>query len=231
MYSYCSQGEGGVSIVEVAIGLPIFLLFIFFIIALGVYFSAVGSLQTAVGTTRLALTRGQDRLVGSEIISHINAWHAGTGTFSDVSPYVTISVPQDEARDLLNQWVDDTFGSGIVLQDLPAHYTYALVYAAQHMRTTSGQTVRTPCDPDEPGNDGCLACRFIDPYFGHECHFDSSCPQIGDVNYSENILGLTCSFRPAQGFVSPFLRLLSLVTGGGVPPAIVVTRSHRFETG
>src|SRR3990167_7360427 len=67
-------GSRGSVLLELALALPLFLMVVFIILFVAQAYAARTSLLSAVSTVRQAYTRGHSELVGSEIISEVQAW-------------------------------------------------------------------------------------------------------------------------------------------------------------
>ncbi len=217
------KNEIGSVMVEVAIFLPLLLALLFFILFITTTINARTSLSQAVTSSRLALTRGQTERIGSEVLSDIQDWHFGAVPSGRLTALLASPGLEGEVPSYYDDVADDTFLIDDHV-DLPAHYTYALVYAHQSMKQSLGSSVRYPCNPNDADGAGCLACKNIDPF----PYLDSSAGMIGSPTYSRQFVGVECEYRPSNTLLNPFLSLLRMVAGDGANSLLVIKRKSFF---
>lgn len=236
---YRSCQVGGVA-TEAALVLPLFLFCIFAILWIGTALHANNALTTSIfKALRLSVTRGDAAKVGSYPISALNKWAA----LEDMSGaeithlHELLKSPDIDwltASEFHNSHTIEELHSRYdisSLQDLPPRFLYALAYMYQGMRESIGPSLRYPCDPSAPGNEGCLSCSFFlaDPELGFPLRRVAGEP--GGMRSGDDIpldgVGLNCEYKPALFLVTPAMNALGALLGRSEAP-LVHLRSRLF---
>ena len=222
-------------ILEVVIILPLFLLGLFLVIWIAYISNARASLGSAVeNAARLAGTRGKPGLYQGEAISSYDFLRSGAIKALD-EYHLSRSIPSDQKRrELLTYKVEGhhfaEFYDGYVktvfepigiekLSDLPAHYSYALAYAARAMRMSVGESIRYPCDPydtnDSKQGEYCLLCRPVNPVTKDDTPFDPADYPNEDETIIFRRLALRCDYKPGGFVVKPIMAMFNLLRREG----------------
>ncbi len=203
------SSESGVSLLEAAIGLPIALVFVLFMIWVGVYLNAKTALTSGMGRAlRLAATRSDPNFSGGHSIQVLDEWLDGVAVSDPekLKRLLSNGTDWDFAQAYYNQiTIREIATSGEQIGDLSKKYAYALVYLNEALRQSVGNSVRFPCDPkdeDLPGSyserqhgSGCLGCKFLDP-------------EPNNADYT-----LSCKFHAGADLLNPVSNLLGMLTG------------------
>lgn len=245
----------GATVVETVIFLPILLILVFFCYWLGVMSNTKAAFEVAVKhALYLAVTRSDplnvnlaDAATGglpSGVIGDVTAWHTnGAGTPPPPSQLLPLLLSDGSASPNYGAlWADPNYGqlytatngtlsvirnvnAGSSLHLLPTSYTYALIYLYQTMRQAIGNTVRYPCDPNNPSNgSGCLLCHFTDPT-GAVGSFTAPANEGGHI-------GLSCSFTPDTLIGNALRALFGLVSGStSTTPFVTMTQTALVRSG
>lgn len=211
--------------------LPLILLCIFLIIAIGVALNARGSLANGMtASLRLAHTRGDSTRVGLDILPAIQTIHSGTP--SETARRLLTSLPDAERADGLDL-LDSCFGAvyNRSLRSLPNQYLYALVYLNQALAQSIGSSFRFPCLP--PGanapngcggnadrNPGCGICYLFDP--------DNPTAQESGAPLRPDRIAIRCEYAPSSVFIDPIIKLLGLFGLGDTAGGIFTMRRERL---
>lgn len=215
-YNRAVLKERGVTFVEVALTLPIFLAFILFFTWMGMVWGARSSLTSAMGNgVRLAVTRGNEELMGKQVYPEIQN--------RDVSHLEKLLVSPDlREAGALSYYDEKLFGFPVTDDvNVPPEYLYALAYTLQAMSQSEGGQVRYPCDPNGNGADsgaGCVSCGFIDT-----APFGKALPT--DANEAGKIFAMQCDFQPPLSLLSPAIKMLGAIIGSQNVPRIIVRRT------
>lgn len=172
-----TQTEKGVTVLEIAISIPLFLAIIFFVIWIAVTTHARNSLHASVANAvRMAYTRGDAQRVGKNpgnLLSKVQG--SMTGGFStphhDIVPMLRKGVegPVFSPEGWYRKSWTDAFGTVVDYYGflvLPPKYIMAVMYAHEGLGQRTGGKLKYPCDPRGDGpNDGpgCLQCANINP--------------------------------------------------------------------
>lgn len=235
--------ERGGYLVEFALGLPVVLLLIFIVIWISVILHARSTLTVVLGQAlRLAATRGDSSLVGTDIIPDIQAW---TGDPAQVAPPASLNQflasPDLEATTYWDYYntvsLDPVFGgvagtSGSVrLNETQPEYIYALVYFNQSLRQSIGPTVRFPCDPTLADGSGCVSCVFLNPnsLFSNAVGPQDPWDTAVDGPIPRRRLGMECQYRPSSVFLDPVVKLLRIIAGPAAISPIIITRTKYHD--
>lgn len=213
--------------IELAIIFPFFLLFIFFIIYVVMLWNAKLSMQSSISNgVRLAFTRGNQALVGQDLIADVAAY-AASGSMN--TRLTALLSTQDEAPFADAYYKSMSFSIfNRSFESLPPRYIYAMVYTMQGLTAGVGEgMMRFPCDPALPPavSQGCVQCRFLHPVTRDDV---AGAPQMGDPSFDWNYLGLKCTYRPSNVFVGPVHGLLSIVAPGTTFADLLVTARGAF---
>ena len=225
--------------IEVVLMLPLFLLGIFFILWIAYVYNSkkalVSSLENGV---RLASTRGKAGLFeGMPITAGVEEFKSGAlrevdyfilndeaGGLGVIRPLLEHNIPTKTFDELYNAQVKKIFSSlgKSKLSELPAYYTYALVYAHKAMRMTVGDSVKYPCDPrnpdpsDKTDGENCLWCRPVNPVTMDDTPFDPDRKENGitlDATLLLRRVAIRCDYKPGGMIVRPFLKMLGIMQG------------------
>jgi len=202
--------------IETAIFMPLVLLGILFFIWLGVTFNARTSLEAAVPRSiMLAITRGVNERVGTDIIQDVQRWHDDPADVTDrLGKFLAKDVLFDP--DALNyyQQHSTTVFDNRALNEMPQEYIYAQLYVNEAMKQSVGSVVKYPC----AGQPGCLNCAFLNP-----TTLDTITP-YGDEPPRRK-LGLECSYQLSSVLLDPIFSLLRLILGdAAIGPMIIRQR-------
>lgn len=240
-----ADSEGGVA-VESALVLPIFILGVFFFLWIGVTLNDKAALSSAVTrAVRLAATRGS--LAGARNqdihqIADIEDWiSSGGATLSTrLQELLVHGVDTQDAFDKFysaSNQTTDVFQRP--LYQLPASYTYALVYFNEAIKQSIGSSVRFPCDPnDTDGTDpqhgyGCVECKFLNPSTLDYTFWNSRGPNNGGSILRNDVpayqVAMDCKFRQASFLIGPLSRLLSIVTGDTSSSIFILNKNASFN--
>lgn len=220
-----SFSERGATIVEYVISIPLLILVILIFTWFGVTANAKASLNTAMGTAlRLASTRGDQLLVGQQIMGELDTWDGSSP--EAVQSLLAHGTPGADLVVLLGKTIEPIAPSGgpVTLANIPAKYLYTLAYLTQSLRSGIGDSVRIPCSEDLSEAPGCVSCKFVNP-----CQYqpEGATCEINPTTLEELGIGLTCSFRPAFPLIGAIDALLGIVTGGRYA-GTVVTRTKFY---
>lgn len=210
--------QHGIALLELAIYLPLFLFLLFSGIFVATTLNARSALTSAVHNVRLAFTRGQSDLVGSEVIADVQNWKFGGGSWDNLKPLLATPDLEDSALSHYTDMSQAQFGVGF--EQLPSSYIYSHVYVAQSMVQSVGAGVRFPCNPDEPDGAGCLDCRSAP---------DPTTPPGTAPTEDTRFIGITCRYRPSGVIVGAVEGLLGLVSGGKPKLNLVIERSEELD--
>ena len=212
-------------LVEIALAMPIFLTFVFMFIWISKTQNESTALSSAVlEGTRLAVTRGKADNMGYNHLSSdglIPELEENMSFSSEKVLNLLASEDQkNQAENTYNNW-STTFRRPFA--DLPPFYRYAIVYISQYMKRGVGQSVRFPCDPNDPNNDdpqegkGCLKCRFINPDFltGLESTSlnDPNIYSKYDGDPPEDFVAIICEFKPSGKLYQLIGNLINIASG------------------
>lgn len=229
--------ELGVSFVEIALTLPLFIIGIFAFIWLAQYWNAKSSLSYAVGNAlKLAQTRGNPLIENSSmpgygLIPQVDDFLAGNQNALDEF----LASPDLRASGYIDYYNEVTIGEFCVvdlvrgkcdLSTIPTEYIYALIYVNESMRQNIGSGLRYPCDPTEDdlskGGPGCLSCKFESPkaYLGVSAASGATA----------SIIDLTCTYQPNLAVLSSVVGMLKVLTGNIAMPKLLLTSSKSTES-
>ncbi|MCB0346152.1 MAG: hypothetical protein KDD66_13625 [Bdellovibrionales bacterium] len=231
------RSQRGAIFVEVALFLPLFVSVFFGFVFFSTATNAYMSLEYSVGFVRYAFTRGDAYRVGKDdVIDAVRQWRSGDST--DLEKMLnhgvsssSLSYYDDMARDVFG------YGCGISLSlsDLPDSYVYALVYVAQVMRQSIGDTdVRYPCDPNGSGPDdgaGCLKCSLMHATTASSAYGPSDpTPSFCDIDYNANWVGVSCDYRFGMGVMGPLVSTIGYMTNSSPDSKMIVHAQRFFES-
>ncbi len=244
------KSASGATVIETVIFLPILLILVFFCYWLGVMSNTKAAFSVAVKEALyLAVTRSDPLTLNltaattlpSGSIPSVTTWINGSGSpqidsllYWNGSSYNLSSDPN------YNVYYSRTNSNGVLrsiapqqdLYDLPASYTYALIYIYQTMRQSVGDSIRYPCDPTPANpNDGagCLLCFFDDPINpGSGNLFDPNVDPSLNPNYGPGNIAISCSFTPDTLIGNVLRALFRLVTGNSATPFVTLNQSALF---
>lgn len=248
--------ESGATLIETLIILPLFLFLILLVIWYGVSLNERATLDTAVGHgIRLAATRGNTRLVHDEILTSVHTWNGeaiGTSVFTHPKLKELLVFPGTlpdgspaqwgDVRPILNHDVvgafegtlSDLYGGQTPFQKLPPEYIYTIIYIHQTVRQSLGDSVRYPCNPNDPDGAGCLLCSFLNPEtFTAQPNLQYNVGHPGEPPPT-NLIAVECSYRPATFLLTPLVKMLSMVSPNGYafsPYTLTVRRRFTFFNG
>lgn len=216
------SADRGVSFVEIAIGLPVFLLFVFFLL----WFAMTYQVRTALFASlaagqRLGITHADvgPRLTGDSsvgapgsvigTIGAIDTWRlSGSALGTEVQNFFSFGVSNPNWMQVYNYDISAIW-PGYTLQSAPPEYAYSLAYIYEGIRMRLGSAVKYPCNPVGSAPDdgpGCLQCRFLNPLnYTHDTRFPGPMPRLQ--------IATECRYLPLNFIVTPVYRLLSLVLG------------------
>lgn len=167
--------------VEIAIGMPLFLLLIFLLINVSAARDANSAMTMAVGPgIRLGITRGNSNLMGGGLIDGIDNFDWTKSASLQLFMSEGLAGGVSYAQQVYDSNSQAVFGTDF--KDLPKAYLYSIAYINQFMKESLGKRVRYPCNPSQDSEDptidprgpGCLLCQFINPaYTGTEDLYDS----------------------------------------------------------
>lgn len=218
--------ERGATLVELALSIPLLIAGIFIFIWIGTVWNARSALTYALGNaTRLAITRGNQDVVGGALISDIQSWVDGNSPSPGLERLLSSPSEVGTYQAFYNSSATNPV-FGLNLDQMPAVYAYTLAYINETMRKSVGQGVRFPCDADAPPDvgEGCLSCTFLNPV---QPKLNASDPLVTWSSGSPPVdrIMVECKYQPSILVLTPIVRLLSIVTGGsGSIPKIVITR-------
>lgn len=200
--------ERGVSMIQTAITLPLFLFIVFFIIFISVTYNAKSGLVEATRHgARLALSRGDQNVGGvGGIIPLLDSYSASGGVLPPAlnnSGLPNAELDYDDWKVFLSPSSSSPpfYDNANNLNQLRDYYAIAYVYRT--MREVVGEGILYPCDcPDNSDCsngaqlNGCVTC--VNP-------FDATSPDQG----------IKCVYRPSSAVLNPVLALLRLISSGG----------------
>lgn len=236
-HPYSRRSNSGAVMLQAAIGMPLFLIIILFLVWLGTTLNARVSLETSLRSAlRLATTRGilastddirmmpslEELLTGATSGDSRRAeklMNSTDSSFLQALSYVNATT------------VRPIFGSSASLENLPREYAYALVYLNQALKTSIGNAnFKFPCNASDPtkSDPGCLQCVFLHP----ECMdlteiADTSalCKTAGRTKrtpppgiqwdadtFPRGQLAMRCFYRLPNSLWSPLIGLLNLMS-------------------
>ena len=220
--------ERGVSLVEVAIALPLFLAGIFLVIWIGYMLNVTSSFVTsATRAVRLSVTRGNPlNFEDNHIITKVGEW------LESGNPFPSDARVQELLSHNLETWNDaqyyyecascapspdkqTTYAMQEHLVDLDPEYTYMLIYMYEGMRMSVGDSIRYPCNPENSDGSGCLRCVFLNPE-------TAETEPGGSATISQNAFGFECHFQPDHGMMQPVINMLNLITGDSLDQLLVL---------
>lgn len=210
----------GVALLELVILAPLALLAAFIVLFLATFYNARSSLAQAVGTARLAFTRGQPQFIDTigqfqTPINTLQRWHDSAGALEPWSSLegLLFTANVDDPLGYHNSYSAQQFGNDIF--NMPLHYVYAQTYVLQSMLQSVGAgAVRFPCDPHAADGAGCLHCINEAPTAGQ------------DVS---EWIAIRCEYRPDGSIIAPISGLLNLISGGNAGMWIIEDRYAPFS--
>ncbi len=245
--TFCS--EKGATLVETALTLPVLLFGIFLVLWIATSRNEQASFDAALGSAmRLASTRGDPFLFSksglSTSVSGIDTWITTGNATAAVQNLLSRNIPWTESLDNLDQRGLGAFASiAPDFKSLPSQYIYAFVYIFESMQLGVGNSIRYSCNPDDPGNDGCLECRLLSPdgaldpsqnpipYLDY-CTSVGGCPNCPDAAHCAlptDVIALQCKYRPKLFLLSPILGMLRILTGQDLAVNFVMRRTRIFQ--
>ncbi|NMC63136.1 MAG: hypothetical protein GYA55_08200 [SAR324 cluster bacterium] len=203
------RSSKGAVLLQFVLFLPLFLILIFGCIWLSYVINVRSLLFSAVeNSPRLALTRGNPRIMGDELIP-----------YDDILRL--LSHGGDDNNFLDSTWHDDQLNPTTTFQDSLKDeknriFAQGLAYAFETMRIGVGESIRYPCalpnfeSNGRPSEEGCLRCAVMQIKWkdGYE-NLDLS--GIDNVSDSVQDFFMQCWFRPGDTIVQPLLNLFSLL--------------------
>ena len=202
---------------EVAIGFPVFLLILVFIMWVSFIYFARGSLTVAVEQSiRLAGTRGNQVLMGwpdagNGLLPPLEAIESDRDLDAAASLLV-YNVDLDVAKRNYIGWFPSDFSV------VPKPYWYFLAYVGEEMKAKIGALVRYPCDPmEEPplGGPGCLRCYFP----------NSEVVPLDEFQANYGIMSVVCDYMPGDPFTKFAAGLMRAILGNAHMPRLII--KHR----
>lgn len=212
---YWRGGNKGAVLLQFALFLPLFLIVIFGCIWLSYVINVRSLLFSAVeNSPRLALTRGNKKIMGEELIPYEQVLsllsHGGDDqSFLD-------STWHDQSTPSLGSFNDDKNSLGSLNYDKNRIFAQGLAYAFETMRIGVGESIRYPCAmPNFENNgrqseEGCLRC-VVTQIKWKDGYENSDLSSIDNVSDSVQDFFLQCWFKPGDTFVQPLLNLVSLL--------------------
>lgn len=245
-----NRRQQGVVLIELAVGLPLFLIFLFFFVYLGITYNAKNSLRSAMeNATRSALTRGKL----SYSFGNYSLYQGLDTLCTNMSDrgndalmrtlYHNVSTPDgidnyNETSTHWSHWLDQDANSANFCR-LPLHQIYAIIFTQAAMEKSVGGTVRFPCDPADTregrGGAGCLRCIPLNPCsldrspLNPPITDDSDLKQQCDLTTILNRSAISCEYRPDSVFVTPIDALISLFTGSRTQTVSTVRYTSFFD--
>ncbi len=247
------RGEGGVTMIETAVFLPLMLLIVFIILFLATLLNARSSLTAAVGSgARLGYTRAQVQMDANNngtpeaMIGAVADWQKNGGSLA-VAPQLLGLLSSTEFQSdgqsveaFLNVLTAATF-PGFAFKELPSTYIYAQIYALQAMRDSVGD-VRFPCNPGDPtmpqtahDGPGCLMCVPLRPpgSSGTYQGYDPDPAVFESLNraggFDTSWVGIRCSYRPSNAILGAVESLLGLLSGQAARSPMIISRSFFYD--
>jgi len=205
---------------EVAIGFPVFLLLLLFIMWVSFIYFARGSLTVSVEQAiRLAGTRGNRVLMGwpepgNGLVPPLET----IATASDIAvaaPLLVHNVDLDDAKSNYESWY--TYDLSLV----PRPHWYFLAYVGEEMKAKVGGLVRYPCDPlaaPPLGGPGCL-----------RCYFPSESVPEDEFMANFGILSVVCNYMPGDPFTKFVSGLMRAILGDASMPELVMRHSASMD--
>jgi hypothetical protein len=240
----------GAILVELALGLPLFLGTILFIVWLAISVNAHASLDLAVkNAVRAGLTRGilrdQDQI---GFIESANPGNRGDPSFNKMMNYNSGKSDSDaiayyNEHTFLNQYLSVYNTNNRSIETAYPEYIYTLIYLNEALKGSLGGNVKFPCNPgpdatNNPGTAECVECQFLDPV----CHdfrgspaAPSACtgppPNPGSLDLPRGRIGLSCRYHFNSTILAPVLALLNMVAPSITSKlSIVEAKSIHSET-
>lgn len=219
--------QSGISMVEAAIGMPIFLIVVFGLMWFGITMNQKSTFNYALGLApRMALPRGDRHVIGSEVISGVQNWIAsGNATPpASIRPFLATSGELGGAFGAGGTYMSslNTLGASGNIGNVPAPWIYALIYFYQTLRQGAGSSLRFPCDPTDVVNgDGCAICENRLP-----------AGQSLPTNYDRRYIEIACKFRPSSVLLKPISGLIDLASVGGPGRSYIIlegTGKYKLE--
>lgn len=174
-----SSKEKGAVLIQLAIGLPIFLFLILFVVWLGTYLNAKVSIQAALkAATRAGVTRGlMSTWDDLYTVDGIKQWSSGSPpqNIQNMLAYGSVKGTPITFDDALKFYKEVTITPVYGERDLwkmPPEFKYTLIYLNESLRLSLGGQVKFPCRslsgyptgilPEEL-EPGCIQCTFLHP--------------------------------------------------------------------
>jgi len=228
-----SRSIRGASMVETALFLPLILLSVFIIIAVGVALNARAALSSGMTEAlRLAHTRGNSTRMGTDILPAIESVHIGNPSESALR--ILTSLPDNER--LSGYYLLDSCFARMYDNELPGlknQHLYSLVYLNQALAQSIGPSFRFPClppgatppqgcDNGRPRLPGCAMCYLFDPEYPEA--------ETASSSLSPDRIAIRCEYAPSSIFLDPIVRLLSVFglenSAGGI---FTIRRERLFD--
>ena len=214
------QSHRGAIWVELAAGLPIFLLLIFVFLSLASYLEARITLRSAViDGARLALSRANPRVTPLALFSYNDTSAAYPATNFLKIYNMLVSGHQRAATPDIDAAITDsgfgalsTAGGGLGangIAEIPAFYTAIPAYIYERMRLSLGTAVRTPCNPGAADGAGCVRCSFYSNNNRPSMNPTLTVAAVKAAPFPD-VLRLTCYYKPERSILGLFFRLLRL---------------------
>lgn len=235
----------GVVIIEFIIFFPVFLLFLFFLIWVGNYIHAKNSLYSAVSNgVMLAKTRGNFSTMnfnfderGKGSLSYIDSY-IDSGVWSPRLSFLLGSkqsknkglIVKDEYESFLKNTKCSTrknsygksykacFYPNATLRDIPREALYAMVFVANELKLSFGNSMTLPCNPGNEENViggledelSCISCNLMPlSEMGLTSCRDDSCESvINEKGIARDRFGIECFYRLPSSFISRIFTIL-----------------------
>jgi len=217
-----TQRQTGGVMLETALVLPLFLIGVLTFIWLTYSINLRSSLTSSISRAlRLAVTRGNEEIVGSRLIEDIDDWLDGQNPTPRLEAMLA-------SHDIGWQNAEVHYNNNTTwpvfhrsLRQMPPVYTYVLVYLNEGMRQSVGSSLRFPCDPHAgQAGTGCMSCTFLNPD-----NMKKDQPYQGLSGSNEpplQSLGLECEVQPHNFILSPIFSLLRYVLGAATAPDFTI---------
>jgi hypothetical protein len=212
-FSGLNQSEHGVTMVEVAITVLLFVGLLLGLLWTGLAIKGRSNLTHSMGDgMRFGVTR---RIYNQSPVSDLNQWHAGGAPSDRVKELFCFNnkgqgaCDTSEFESAIAKIKGSAFGS-YGTSAIPVSYFMAIASIHQYMRAREGRsTLRYPC-VNEPG---CLQCTLLNPLAMGQTSPAPDDSFTGNTGPYASLIGVRCSYNLDYGMLSEAMQLLQTSIG------------------
>lgn len=229
--------EYGIVLIEIAIGIPVFLILFFLLLWMSNVNNSRSALTHAIRVgVRGGGTRGNENLMNQKrwlislsslnddeaLLLPIDRYAVGNASFDTFKHLIVSKDLEDKFQNVSDLQLPTS--KGVSFPKSCVTCLYALVYVYEYMKSAVGGDVRYPCDPadldDSKRGDGCLQCSFT------PVPVPTGVPSpLSDENFM-----ISCRYSPAMTLHRIILNLASRI-GSNVTAAdlLMIERKGAYK--